>query len=602
MKLKTNKNKNNNHKNMKSKLNNKNKNFKNGTKLRKNKTKSNLRGGFNPNPLKLLSFYFYKLIIKTALLNQGIKQQLDTIINNALKIKNITIACKGKNIKTEIINICINVLQSISIIGFAMSSDQDNYINAKLAQMKTKREVANLEKSKNSVKIDCKAQIIAYLIAVNKQGMERAKNSVNSSSNAPKGDFSKFMGGLANIAKKDNGQSLKELKNDPNISTIFGKDALDGLFKETDSMLNNMLDSGKSDAIELKEPSNADFGEDTMLNEKDINNINDELPKTSEEIEKESLKDENELFVNEKADKIAELEESQKGDLEKILEPPSYENATRNNGNKESVAKTTENEAPPPSYANTVGQNANETSTNIASPSNNVASRENLASPTENLASPTENLASLGNVELPSNNAASNKGNENADPPPYEEGSGEETLLEPSSSVSEQLSSVSEQLSSESESPFSSSESESPFSSSESESPFSSSSESPFSSSESESPFSSSSESPFSSSSSNLSSSSGSNSTPSSSSSNSSSSSGSNSSSSTPASSGSSTPASSGSGSGSGSSSSGSSAVGGTYKKRNNRKSKQKHKSKKSKKTLKNRKSKSNNSKKQIKH
>ena len=585
MKLKTNKNKNNNHKNMKSKLNNKNKNFKNGTKLRKNKTKSNLRGGFNPNPLKLLSFYFYKLIIKTALLNQGIKQQLDTIINNALKIKNITIACKGKNIKTEIINICINVLQSISIIGFAMSSDQDNYINAKLAQMKTKREVANLEKSKNSVKIDCKAQIIAYLIAVNKQGMERAKNSVNSSSNAPKGDFSKFMGGLANIAKKDNGQSLKELKNDPNISTIFGKDALDGLFKETDSMLNNMLDSGKSDAIELKEPSNADFGEDTMLNEKDINNINDELPKTSEEIEKESLKDENELFVNEKADKIAELEESQKGDLEKILEPPSYENATRNNGNKESVAKTTENEAPPPSYANTVGQNANETSTNIASPSNNVASRENLASP-------TENLASVGNVELPSNNAASNKGNENADPPPYEEGSGEETLLEPSSSVSEQLSSVSEQLSSESESPFSSS------------------SESPFSSSESESPFSSSSESPFSSSSSNLSSSSGSNSTPSSSSSNSSSSSGSNSSSSTPASSGSSTPASSGSstpassgsGSGSGSSSSGSSAVGGTYKKRNNRKSKQKHKSKKSKKTLKNRKSKSNNSKKQIKH
>ena len=82
MKLKTNKNKNNNHKNMKSKLNNKNKNFKNGTKLRKNKTKSNLRGGFNPNPLKLLSFYFYKLISKAVLLNKGIKTQLDTLMKN----------------------------------------------------------------------------------------------------------------------------------------------------------------------------------------------------------------------------------------------------------------------------------------------------------------------------------------------------------------------------------------------------------------------------------------------------------------------------------------------------------------------------------------
>ena len=72
MKAKTNKkqiHKNHKHKNNKSKLNKINKNNKNLSKLRKNKTKSILKGGeINLNPLKVISFYLYKLINKITII------------------------------------------------------------------------------------------------------------------------------------------------------------------------------------------------------------------------------------------------------------------------------------------------------------------------------------------------------------------------------------------------------------------------------------------------------------------------------------------------------------------------------------------------------
>ena len=121
MKVKTNKKQNHNnnkHKNVKSKLNKINKNHKNLnnlSKLRKYKTKSFLKGG-SMNPLKIISFYFYKLISKAVLLNKEVSSQLNILLKNMPK--KTKDACEGKNLKNELINICIKIFQSMSVVGF----------------------------------------------------------------------------------------------------------------------------------------------------------------------------------------------------------------------------------------------------------------------------------------------------------------------------------------------------------------------------------------------------------------------------------------------------------------------------------------------------
>lgn len=321
MKLKTNKNKNNNHKNMKSKLNNKNKNFKNGTKLRKNKTKSNLRGGFNPNPLKLLSFYFYKLISKAVLLNKDIKTQLDTLEKNIpQKLKT---ACAGKNIRTQIINICINILQSISIIGFVMSNDKDNYINNKLQKMKNGKSGKN---NKKTTKTDCKSQIIAYLLVANKQGTSTSSITKTNSKGKPlpKGDFTKFMSSIGNVAEKDKGKLLETLTNDPNVLNQFkGQDGKinTSLLSESSQILNKSLTEAGSNEIKNIE-SELEAGllnskNDTMLNKFDMISIDNTLPAQDMDdglekeniLEAEKLKPENEPFNIQDVQEISSLDE-----------------------------------------------------------------------------------------------------------------------------------------------------------------------------------------------------------------------------------------------------------------------------------------------------
>ena len=318
MKSKINKkNQNKNNKNVKSKFNNIKSKFNKSIKKSIKKSKKVMKGGVSMNPLKLISFYFYKLISKAVLINKFVKTQLETLIKNIPQ--NIQKTCNEKNIniKTQIINICIKILQSISIYGFIMAPNKDEYIQKKIKKMS--------EKNKNSN--DCKQLIIKYLLQITTQGSVAVSRSISGIQgqgqgqgqgiNANLSDFTKLFSSFANIAQKDKGKLLEGLTPEGSNEDIT----------KTNELLGRML----SESPEISETYNdlekeldKDLDETITINQAEMSVIDNTLPK-EEEITDEEKKE----YEGIEGEEIVPLSDEQINQKEKEFEkfkenPPPY--------------------------------------------------------------------------------------------------------------------------------------------------------------------------------------------------------------------------------------------------------------------------------------
>ena len=234
-------------KNVKSRKNKKN------SVLRKYKNKSQkkliMKGGVIPtNPLKILSFYFYKLIIKAAKIFPPITHQLNIFVEDIRKKynKNCT-----KITQSDVINICVKMLQKMSIYGFITAPNPDIYITAKLNSLKTKL-----------LPNSCDNSIIEYFIQVSKKGSIIITSGQNVGIPGPPSPIANLMKKFAGIASNKGGNNLEDIGKElgniggklgitnteliSNAKTMFGN----MLSKSTD-IIQNLETESKYDAIDL---------------------------------------------------------------------------------------------------------------------------------------------------------------------------------------------------------------------------------------------------------------------------------------------------------------------------------------------------------------